>query len=58
MSSYCIPRFLDVGELGVVLVVLLVLREVNCRVQRSFHGWYLREGIIANLVLYSVSSLF
>ena len=29
---------LDVGELGVVLVVLLVLRAVDCRVQRSFHG--------------------
>ena len=30
---------LDVGELGVVLVVLLALRAVDCRVQRSFHGW-------------------
>jgi len=30
---------LDVGELCVVLVVLLALRAVDCRVQRSFHGW-------------------
>ena len=28
---------LDVGELGVVLVVLLALRAVDCHVQRSFH---------------------
>ena len=27
---------LDVGELGVVLVVLLALRAIDCRVQRSF----------------------
>ena len=32
---------LDVGELRVVLVVLLVLRAVDCRVERSFHGWLL-----------------
>ena len=30
---------LYVGELRVVLVVLLVLRAVDCRVERSFHGW-------------------
>ena len=29
---------LDVGELGVVLVVLLALRAVDRRIQRSFHG--------------------
>lgn len=29
---------LDVGELSVVLVVLLALRAVDCRVERSFHG--------------------
>jgi len=29
---------LDVGEQGVVLVVLLTLRAVDRRVQRSFHG--------------------
>ena len=35
---------LDVGELRIVLVVLLVLRAVDCRVQRSFHvyGYYSR----------------
>ena len=32
---------LDVGELRVVLVVLLVLRAVDCRVKGSFHGWLL-----------------
>ena len=31
---------LDVGELCVVLVVLLALRAVDRRVQRSFHGVY------------------
>ena len=30
---------LDVGELGVVLVVLLALRAVDRRVKRSLHGW-------------------
>ena len=29
---------LDVGELRVVLVVLLVLRAVDCRVERLFHA--------------------
>ena len=29
---------LNVGQLRIVLVVLLVLRAVNRRVQRSFHG--------------------
>ena len=29
---------LDVGELGVVLVVLLALRAVDGGVERSFHG--------------------
>ena len=37
---------LDVGELGVVLVVLLALRAVDRRIQRSFHGWWLYEGIL------------
>ena len=36
--SAVVPHLvLDVGELRVVLVVLLVLRAVDCRVERSFH---------------------
>ena len=42
---------LDVGELGVVLVVLLVLRAVDCRVESSFHGWCLCGDSIANYAL-------
>ena len=43
-----VPRLvLDVGELCVVIVVLLVLRAVDCRVQRSFHGWCFCGDIIA-----------
>ncbi len=34
-----VPYFiLDVGERGVVLVVLLALRAVDCRAERLFHG--------------------
>ena len=43
-----VPRLvLDVGELGVVLVVLLVFRSFYCHVPCSFHCWDFRGDIIA-----------
>ena len=52
-ARLCVYLLLDVGELGIVLVVLLLLRAVDCRVQRSFHGWWFCvrcKNIIANLL--------
>ena len=37
-ARLCVYLLLDVGELGVVLVVLLALRAVDRCVERSFHG--------------------
>ena len=51
MASFLPHLVLDVGELGVVLVVLLVLRAVDRCVQSSFHGWCLCGDIIADSVV-------
>ena len=47
MPSFLPHNVLDIGELRVVLVVLLVLRAVDCRVVRLFHGWCLCGDSIA-----------
>ena len=47
MPSVLLHNVLDIGELRVVLVVLLVLRAVDCRIQYSFHGWCLYGDSIA-----------
>ena len=45
----------DDGELRVVLVVLLVLRAVDRRVERSFHGYYICKLKIYFLYSYVVN---
>ena len=52
-ARLCVYLLLDVGELRVVLVVLLVLRAVDCRVKRSFHGCIIAKSSLACVVFHA-----